>query len=124
MAGSIAGLIGGSCPACKGSGKAQPGRPVEDPAGGGPGMGDNGTGAFDRHIDKRASASDRRTGGGKFAGESHNSASKMPDDQDVKHPAIEGAGGGASKRVAKEATNSTDPVRSMVSLVTNRCLAA
>jgi hypothetical protein len=35
MAGSVAGLVGGSCPACKGSGKAQPGRPVEDPVGGG-----------------------------------------------------------------------------------------
>ncbi len=87
-----------------GGGAAMPGRPIANPKGGGPGMEDNGIGAATRHIDKRASAEVRRTGGGKYEGESHNSAAKMPDDQDVKHPAIKGAGGGSAKRGAKTAT--------------------
>ena len=110
MAGSVAGLVGGSCPACKGSGKAQPGRPVEDPVGGGVPNEPNFGGAIDAtHLPStNKGAQPRRIG----AGDSKRSAAApgAPNDKDVRKPSAAGQGDDIqSKSVAKDATNSVSP---------------
>src|SRR5208282_2005173 len=102
-----------------GGGAAMPGRPIANPKGGGPGQKAGGTKKGAAFAPVKDNSSPRAggpegdetasggAGGGvsdEIDGEAGSAAVHMPDDQDIKKPAIKGAGGGSSKRGAKTAT--------------------
>ncbi len=114
MGSSVAGLLGIHCTHCNGTGKAMPPRPIENPKGGGPGTKEVPKGAKYAPVKDNSSP---RAGGpeGKPTAADHagggrdeTSVSSYPDDKDVKHPAIKGAGGGSAKRGAKTATETPE----------------
>ncbi len=105
MGSSVAGLLGIHCTHCNGTGKAMPPRPIENPKGEGPGN----HAAENTASHQDGYNSEPGVGHGSGGGDAERSVTKYPDDKDVKSPAIKGAGGGASKRGAKDADVSVSP---------------